>query len=443
MRRRQFISTVGAASAVAAASPALSEGAAHAAPPADPAELPPDQVDNRFLDTLTRVNDLQIPTTLSSYQQQIDSLSSPRTLAQSALRLVSAYVNPRGQNHHSSALLGPLNDLLDALADRQNPSGLYDIGNLDSPPDTSFVISDLGLGYDLLRQDAQPATGAAREKYATIMQRSARSLAEGGVHTPNHRWEICKALAHLNHLWPSRLLIARINDWLDEGIDQDAEGEYSERSPNYASEVTNRSLVTIARLADKPWLLGNVRRNLALTLYRLEVNGEVETVQSRRQDQTGIQDVWKYLMHFRELALVDRDRRFAAVAEQIIDRVAAAPESFATAGYSVGEFLAEALAYPDLTAVLPRPAEPVTRYEKFFSRLTIGADPPRQHHRQHLRRYRLAQPPCGRRRAAHHHSRDRVRAVHQSDVLQAPQGRGDPGLGADVTPVLQHRTLPQ
>jgi hypothetical protein len=124
--------------------------------------------------------------------------------------------------------------------------------------------------------------------------------------------------------------------------------------------------VIIARLAGKPWLLRNVRRNLALTLYRIEVNGEVETVQSRRQDQTGIQDVWKYLMHFRELALRDGDRRFAAVAEQIVDRVVAAPAAFATSGYSVGEFLAEALAYPDLTAVLPRPLEPVTRYEKFF-----------------------------------------------------------------------------
>ena len=366
MDRRQFISTVGAASAVAVASTALSEDAAHAEPSAGPVELPPEQVDNRFLDTLTRVNDLQIPTTLSSYQQQIDMLSSPRALAQSALRLVSAYVNPRGQNHHSEDLLGPLNDLLDALAKRQNPSGLYDIGNLDSPPDTSFVISDLGIGYDLLAADAQPATEAAREKYAAIMRRSARSLAEGGVHTPNHRWEICKALAHLNHLWPSRLLLARINDWLGERIDQDAEGSYSERSAIYASEVTNRSLVTIARLADKPRLLDHVRRNLDLTLYLLEANGEVETVHSRRQDQTGIQDVWKYLMHFRELALLDGDRRFAAVAEQIIDRVAADPASFATPGYSVGEFLAEALAYPDLTALLPRPLELVTRYEKFF-----------------------------------------------------------------------------
>ena len=143
------------------------------------------------------------------------------------------------------------------------------------------------------------------------------------MHTPNHRWEICKALAHLNHLWPSRRLKARINDWLGEGIDQDPEGEYSERSPNYASEVTNKSLLTIARYADLPKLRSNVRRNLQLTLYRIQPNGEVETVQSRRQDQTGIQDTWKYLTHYRELAIRDRDGRFAAVAGQILDRVAA------------------------------------------------------------------------------------------------------------------------
>ena len=366
MDRRQFISAAAVASAATAATTVLTEDSAHADPQSDPAYDPPEQVDDRFLDILTQVNDRQVPNTLEVYQQQIDDLASPRALAQSALRLVSAYVNPRGANYHSAALLGPLNTLLDALADRQNPSGLYDIGNLDSPPDTSFVISDLGLGFDLLAHDDQSGTVEAREKYEAIMRKSTRSLVDGGVHTPNHRWEICKALAHIHHLWPSRAVKARINDWLGEGIDQDAEGEYSERSPNYASEVTNRSLLTIARLADKPRLLGNVRRNLALTLYRLETNGELETVQSRRQDQTGIQPVWKYLTHFRELALRDGDRRFAAVAEQILDSVEADLESFATPGYSVGEFLAEALAYPDLTGVLPGPAEPLTEYTRFF-----------------------------------------------------------------------------
>ncbi len=367
MDRRSFIATVGVASAVAVAATALEPDWAHAEPSPRPGSPPPTQVDNRFLTVLTRVNELQIPAVLSGYRQQIADLASPRALAQSALRLVSAYVNTRSTlYYHRAALLGPLGELLDALSDRQNPSGLYDIGNLDSPPDTSFVISDLGLGYDLLAADNQPATAAARTAYATIMRRSGRALAEGGVHTPNHRWEICKALAHLYHLWPSRLLLARINDWLGEGIDQDAEGEYSERSAIYASEVTNRSLVVVARYTDKPRLLENVRRNLELTLYKIQPNGDVETVHSRRQDQTGIQDIWKYLTHYRELAIRTRDERFSAVAEQILDRVEANPESFATPGYSVGEFLAEALAYPDITAVLPGPVQPVTRYARFF-----------------------------------------------------------------------------
>lgn len=368
MDRRRFIATAGVASAAAVAASAWDPDWVHADPTARPTPPPPDRVDNRFLDVLTTVNNLQVPGVLAGYQQQINTLASPRALAQSALRLVSAYVNanPNAQHHHDAALLGPLQTLLAALASRQNPSGLYDIGNLDSPPDTSFVISDLGLGYDLLAADNQPATAAARTTYAAIMRKSARSLADGGVHTPNHRWEICKALAHLYHLWPERLLLARINDWLGEGIDIDADGEYSERSAIYASEVTNRSLVVVARYTDKPRLLDVVRRNLELTLYKIQPNGEVETVHSRRQDQTGVQEVWKYLTHYRELAIRTRDTRFSAVAEQILDRVAADPAAFAISGYSVGEFLAEALAYPDITAVLPGPARPVTTYTRLL-----------------------------------------------------------------------------
>ncbi|GAA1428176.1 hypothetical protein GCM10009616_07180 [Microlunatus lacustris] len=314
---------------------------------------------------MTRVNDLQVPATLAAYREQIGTLTSPRTLALGALRLVSGYANPRGQNFHRASLLEPLDALLAALAERQNPSGLYDIGNLDSPPDTSFVVSDLGLGYDLLRRDDQPATVRARTAYAAIMRRSAPALVEGGVHTPNHRWEICKALAHLHHLWPSRRLRARIEDWLGEGIDQDRDGEYSERSPIYASEVTNRSLLTVARLVGRPRLLDPVRRNLELTLHRLEDNGDVETVQSRRQDQNGTQPAWKYLMQFRELALVDDDERFAAAAQQALERVEEDPAVHVTPWFSAGDFLAEALLHPDLTAVLPGPGQVPRRYVRF------------------------------------------------------------------------------
>ena len=94
MDRRRFIGTVGVASAAVAASSVLAEDLAHAEPLSGPAAPPPEHVDNRFLDALTKVNDLQVPATLSSYQGQIDTLASPRALAQSALRLLSALRQP-------------------------------------------------------------------------------------------------------------------------------------------------------------------------------------------------------------------------------------------------------------------------------------------------------------------------------------------------------------
>ena len=65
MDRRRFIATVGVASAAVAAGAVLEENWARAEPRRDPDKRPPEEVDNRFLDTLTKVNDLQIPTTLS------------------------------------------------------------------------------------------------------------------------------------------------------------------------------------------------------------------------------------------------------------------------------------------------------------------------------------------------------------------------------------------
>ncbi|WP_211265723.1 hypothetical protein [Actinacidiphila oryziradicis] len=70
------------------------------------------------------------------------------------------------------------------------------------------------------------------------------------MHTPNHRWLVCAALARIHARWPDPSYTRRIDDWLAEGIDQLPGGEYSERSPNYAASVTNPALLTIAPSSD-------------------------------------------------------------------------------------------------------------------------------------------------------------------------------------------------
>ncbi|WP_427888403.1 hypothetical protein ACQHIV_34480 [Kribbella sp. GL6] len=292
-------------------------------------------VDEDFLTLLTTANEAQIPLVLASYEDPGDN---PRTVARKARRLVSGYGCDRSAYYRDPLLLGPIGRLVEQLAVRQHEDGLYDVGNLHSPPDTAFVLQDVCLVHSLLDADSP-----FRRTLSEIVRKAAPALATGGVHTPNHRWEVCAALARANHLFPDSRYAARIDEWLAEGVDATSDGIYSERSSTYAAEVTNPSLLTIARLYDKPELVEYVRRNLELTLYLLEPNGEVDTTASRRQDQKGVREVWWYLTQFRELALHTGDGRFAAVAKGIEAR----------GGGELGDFLAEVLEQPSLAADLP------------------------------------------------------------------------------------------
>jgi hypothetical protein len=315
---------------------ALSAGAL----PAGSAAAAAGDTDEPFLTLLTTMNEAQIAPVLDNYRNTADSV---RTTARKARRLVSGYVWSRSARHHDGTLIAPLEFLVKRLATLQHDDGTYDIGNLHSPPDSAFALQDLCLIWALLDADDQPATASSRAGLERIIRKAGPALATGGVHTPNHRWEVSAALARINHLFPDRRYAARIDDWLDEGIDATPDGIYSERSATYASEVTNPSLLTIAWLRHKPELIAFVRRNLAATLYLLEPNGEVDTIAARRQDQTRIRDVWWYLTQFRELALHDQDGRFATVAKDIERRGTG----------ELGDFLAEVLERPGLGARLP------------------------------------------------------------------------------------------
>ena len=96
--------------------------------------------------------------------------------------------------------------------------------------------------------DCPPTLYSDRQRLEQVLRKAGPAIAAGGVHTPNHRWEIAAALARTHHLFPDRRYAARIDDWLDEGIDATPDGIYSERSSTYASEVTNHCLLAIAWL---------------------------------------------------------------------------------------------------------------------------------------------------------------------------------------------------
>jgi len=277
-------------------------------------------------------------------------------------RLTTPFVWPSSNAFHDDALLAPIEALLAKVEAAQHDDGTFSAGNRHSPPDTAFLIGDMAVAAAGLRADRRPESQAFAARLTAMMRKAGPALATGGIHTPNHRWELCAALARIDQVAPDPAYRARIDQWLAEGVDIDADGFHSERSAIYASEVSNPSLLALARLPGLARLRDLVRRNLDTTIALAEpFGGEVETVQARRQDQDQRrQTLHAYYLQFRELALLDGDRRFAGVARWI-ER---------NDNGRLADVLADFIDTPELARPLPAEAPPFLDLGRQFK--TVG-----------------------------------------------------------------------
>ncbi|MGW2723200.1 hypothetical protein [Streptomyces sp. NPDC001492] len=267
-----------------------------------------------------------------------------RALARRVKTLVAAYRSPESALHGSERAVAAALIHLRALRSLQTASGLFAGGdNVQSPPDSAFTVNDVCDAH-VLAAGAGPELDDVTAALAEIAGAATGPLLTGGVHTPNHRWELSAALARLHRSLPDARLLARAEEWLAEGVDIDADGLYSERSAVYAAIVTNPALLLLAEVLGRTDLVDAVERNLTATLDLIRPDGTVETVHSRRQDQRQPFALWPYLPHYRLLAIRTGRGDFARAA-----RLAAAD------GIHDPDLLAQTLLTPDLCRALPAP----------------------------------------------------------------------------------------
>lgn len=210
------------------------------------------------------------------------------------------------------------------LVRRQRPEGLIDLVviNYASPPDTAFVVQLLTPWYEVARDRAQEIPGAAdvASALAGFLRPAALGIIGRGFHTPNHRWVIAAALVRARLAFPdlTRELSTYPEALLAEGIDINADGDFSERSPGIYHAVSNRALRHLADGLDRPDLLDLVRRNLTLCAALLHPDGTIVTTHSTRQDR-GQQVVPGSLADsFHDLACRDQNGEWLAVADLLV-----------------------------------------------------------------------------------------------------------------------------
>ncbi len=278
--------------------------------------------------------------------------------------LAAAACAPGSKYFRSTELVEPMLTSIRYMLKAQHDDGTVDYyaTNFHSPPDLAFILEGSCPACSLLRASPVPAIAAVATELGKFITRGGEALVVGGVHTPNHRWVVCAALAWVNALFPNSKYLARIDQWLAEGIDLDPDGQYTEKSTTVYSPIVNRALITVARLSNRPALLEPVRKNLEMTLYYVHPDGEVVTEASRRQDRYTRGSMARYYYSYRTLALRDGNGRFAAMARQIERSVA--PKH-------PGE-LAVYLTEPEFAKPLPADAALPTDYAKVFAHSSLA-----------------------------------------------------------------------
>jgi hypothetical protein len=315
----------------------------------------PTPLDHEFVRSAARAPD-RLATPLAAGPDEEPAGVPHRGLARRVKTLVAAYRSPDSELHGSKQAVAAAMTHLRALRAAQTSTGLFAGGdNVQSPPDSAFTVNDVCDAH-VLAAGAGPELHDVTAALAEIARAATGSLLTGGVHTPNHRWELCAALARLHRSFPDDRLLARVEEWLSEGVDIDAEGLYSERSAIYASHVSNPSLLLLADVLGRADLRDAVEHNLATTLDLIRPDGTVETVHSRRQDQNHPFPLAPYLRHFRLFAVRTGRGDFSRAA-----RLAAA------GGVDDPDLLAETLLTPDLTRALPTPAAQALPRDRYLT----------------------------------------------------------------------------
>ncbi|MGJ5818770.1 hypothetical protein [Paludibaculum fermentans] len=270
----------------------------------------------RFFLRLLQANDEAVARILG----QAAGAASPRLGRGSELAaLVAAYCSPESSFHRSERLIPRLERAAQGFLSALDADGLLDAGNLSSPPDTGFVVEATAAALEVARRSRDQRLARLEETLRQFLLRVGGALVTGGIHTPNHRWVVCAALARIHSLFPDARYVDRIDDWLGEGIYQDADGQFPERSPNYARVEVN-AFLTMARLLNRPAQFEPVRRHLVANLYLMQPDGELETIHSRRQDQDRPVHAVNFYLQYRYMAIHDSNPAFAAVARMIAER---------------------------------------------------------------------------------------------------------------------------
>ncbi|HML47886.1 MAG TPA: hypothetical protein PKE04_14180 [Clostridia bacterium] len=338
-----------------------------------------------------RINDHLVPRILGAQIRQPGAVddgglllpekgfAEPARSAFAADTLISAYLSPNSRYCGDEAVLRGALQLLAHLVRNTHADGTIDLleTNFHDATCNGFSVQVLGYTHRLMKDRAEKSAleRAVFESLEEFLGLSARAMREGGFHTPNHRWVLASALSLCYRELGDEGCLATARLYLDEGMDCDEEGEYTERSAGIYDVVCNHSLMILVNELDRPELAECVLRNLDKLAHYVEPDGSVLTLNSRRQDYGKRMDPYRHTLPCL-LALAHPhdpgDSRFARAAgllaflfrqyEEVLNGLWAPQDA--------GALVTHLLLRPELAQVHPAEALP-ERYERLYPKAGV------------------------------------------------------------------------
>jgi hypothetical protein len=247
---------------------------------------------------LIELNDKRVPLIIEQQNQKPESehfggvldawkIHTPQSTNGLIKILSTAFAIEKSKYYLDSSLVEPMILAIKYLLKVQYSDGTIDLlsTNFRSTPDTAFVVEHTWFSFQMLNKLDFDKKDELLALLKEFMLKAGEAFINGGIHTPNHRWVVCQALSFLNHTFPDKRYVKRIDQWLQEGIDSDEDGQYEEKSTSIYTPLTNRCLMNIAQYNNRSELWPIIEKNLEMTMYYVHPNGEVATEAWGRQDQ--------------------------------------------------------------------------------------------------------------------------------------------------------------
>ncbi len=216
------------------------------------------------------------------YAYTTDTRSSGFALA----HLMVSYVAKQSAHYLSEDVKRAILGAFAYLEQYQRPCGCLDLAgcNFASPPDTAFTMNAVLNAWWLMEKNAAPETAWLREPTLRLLESCAEGIAAGGFHTPNHRWAICACLKCVAKITGREEFSRRADEYLNEGLDVNDDGEFAERSAGGYNMVNDDQMLRLFIATGEKRFLDAAEKNLRMMLKYIEPDDSVFTNNSTRQD---------------------------------------------------------------------------------------------------------------------------------------------------------------